>query len=183
VSNGGPSIHPSVRSFVPEVDAVSQPFIVSPGEGHATWTDSLNVFKALSKDTGGALALWESLIPQGSSPPLHVHEREDEGFYVLDGEMTFRMGDQFLEALTGAFLWGPRDVPHQWRVNSATARLLTFYVPAGGEGLFFEMSRPAEARTLPSPLDGPAFGPTAEQLVEWEQRYGGRIVGPPMAPE
>jgi uncharacterized cupin superfamily protein len=49
----------------------------------------LNVFKAMGKDTGGALALWESLIPRGSSPPLHVHFREDEAFYVLDGELTF----------------------------------------------------------------------------------------------
>jgi len=53
----------------------------------------LHLYKALAAETGGALALWESLLPRGFSPPLHVHSREDEAFYVLDGELTFRLGD------------------------------------------------------------------------------------------
>jgi quercetin dioxygenase-like cupin family protein len=140
----------------------------------------LNVFKATGKDTGGALALWESLIPRGSSPPLHVHFREDEAFYVLDGELTVRVGDQVLNAAAGSFIWGPRNVPHQFRVDSPTARLLTLFVPGGGEEMFSYMSRPAEALTLPPSSDKPLQMPSAELQAMLEERYGGKVLGPPM---
>jgi hypothetical protein len=121
------------------------------------------------------------LLPQGSSPPLHVHSREDEAFYVLNGELTFRLGDRLVPASAGTFLWGPRNVPHQFRVDSPTARLLTLFVPGGGEEIFFHMSRPAEALTLPPPSGRPAM-PPAELIAMAEQRYGEKVVGPPMGP-
>jgi quercetin dioxygenase-like cupin family protein len=160
---------------------VTQPFSVPADGGRATWTDGLNLFKALADDTGGALALWESVLPQGSSPPLHVHHREDEAFYVLDGELTFRLDDRLVPAPTGTFLWGPRDVPHQYRVDSPTARLLSLFVPAGGEEMFFHMSRPAEALAMPPPVEQPAM-PSAELIAMLEQRYEAQVVGPPMGP-
>jgi quercetin dioxygenase-like cupin family protein len=158
---------------------VTQPFSVPAEGGRPTWTDGLHLFKALAGDTGGALALWESLLPQGSSPPLHVHSREDEAFYVLDGELTFRLGDRLVPAPAGTFLWGPRDVPHQFRVDSPTARLLTLFVPGGGEEIFFHMSRPAEAPTMPPPSGQPAM-PPPELIAMEEQRYGEKVLGPPM---
>jgi len=161
---------------------MTQPFSVPADGGKATWGDGLNLFKAMAGDTGGALALWESLLPQGSSPPLHVHSREDEAFYVLDGELTFRIGDQVVLAPTGSFLWGPRDVAHQYRVDSPTARLLTLFVPGGGEELFFHISRPAEALTLPPPSGQPAASPPPELIAMLEERYGGKVLGPPMGP-
>ena len=158
-----------------------QPFSVPAGGGRATWTDGLHLYKALAADTGGALALWESLLPRGFSPPLHVHSREDEAFYVLDGELTFRLGDRLVPAPAGTFLWGPRDVPHQFRVDSPTARLLTLFVPGGGEEIFFHMSRPAEAPTMPPPSGQPAM-PPPELIAMEEQRYGEKVLGPPMGP-
>ncbi len=160
---------------------MTRPFAVEAAGGVATWTDSLNLFKALAEDTGGALSLWESLIPRGSSPPLHVHRREDEAFYVLGGEMTFRVGDQLVRGRTGTFVWAPRDIAHQWRVDSHTARLLTLFIPGGGEGLFFHLSRPAEALTLPPPWDEPVEGPNEEQVAMLAERYLMEVVGPPMA--
>jgi len=159
---------------------MSVPFAVPPHGGRATWTDGLNLFKAVAEDTGGALAVWESLIPHGSSPPLHVHHREDEAFYVLEGAMTFRVGDELLDAPAGTFVWGPRSVAHQFRVDSSTARLLTWFVPGGGEQLFFHMSRPAEELTLPPPSREPAVALTPAQLEIFEQRFGQKVVGPPM---
>jgi quercetin dioxygenase-like cupin family protein len=161
---------------------VTQPFVVPPDGGRATWTDGLHVFKAMARETGGGLSLWESLMPRGSSPPLHVHRREDEAFYVLEGEMTFRVADAEHPAVAGTFIWGPRDVAHQYRVDSPVARLLTWFVPAGGEEMFFHMSRPAEALILPPTSDQPPTGPTAEQVSIIEQRYGQVVVGPPMTP-
>jgi quercetin dioxygenase-like cupin family protein len=154
--------------------------VVPPGGGRATWTDGLNVFKAVARETGGALSAWESLMPRGSSPPLHVHRREDEVFYVLEGEMTCRVADTEYPAAAGTFIWGPRDVAHRYRVDSSVARLLTWFVPAGGEEMFFHISRPAEALTLPPTSDEPATGPTAAQVLMIEQRYGQEVVGPPM---
>ncbi len=156
------------------------PFVVPPDGGRATWTDGLNLFMATGTSTGGALAFWESRLPAGSSPPLHVHTREDEAFYVLDGELTFRVGDEQVVVGPGAFLWGPRGVPHQYRVDSPIARLLTIFVPGGGEELFFEMSRPAGALTMPPPSDDRPFAP--EELEEMAERYGARVLGPPMSP-
>jgi mannose-6-phosphate isomerase-like protein (cupin superfamily) len=161
---------------------VTEPFVVPPDGGRATWTDGLHLFKAVAGETGGALSVWESLMPRGSSPPLHVHRREDEVFYVLEGEMTFRVADTEYAVGAGTFIWGPRDVAHQFRVDSSVARLLTWFMPAGGEEMFFHMARPAEALTLPPASDQPPRGPTVEQLMMIEQRYGQEVVGPPMRP-
>ena len=161
---------------------MTHPFVVPPDGGRARWTDGLNLFKAMASDTGGVLSVWESLMPRGSSPPLHVHRREDEAFYVLEGEMTFRIGDDQVVAPAGTFVWGPRDIPHQYRVDTFVARLLTWFIPAGGEELFFHMSRPAKALTLPPTLDRPPAGPTAQQLALFEQRYELKVLGPPMGP-
>lgn len=133
---------------------------------------------ATGTSTGGALAFWESRMPAGSSPPLHIHTREDEAFYVLDGELTFRVGDEQVVVGPGAFVWGPRGVPHQYRVDSPIARLLTIFVPGGGEELFFAMSRPADSLTMPPPSDDGGLAP--EQLEELANRYGARVLGPPM---
>jgi quercetin dioxygenase-like cupin family protein len=161
---------------------MTRPFSVPVDGGRATWGDGLNLFKALAGDTGGALALWESRLALGSSPPLHVHHREDEAFYVLDGELTFRVGDEVVGAPPGTFVWGPRDIPHQYRVDSPTARILTLFVPGGGEELFFHMTRPAEALTLPPPSDRPEAPPPPDVVAMLEERYGGKVLGPPMGP-
>ncbi|PVZ05814.1 cupin domain-containing protein [Actinomycetospora cinnamomea] len=159
---------------------MSEPFAVPPDGGRATWTDGLNLFKATAEDTGGALAVWESLMPRGSSPVLHVHHHEDEAFYVLEGAMTFRVGDEFVDGPAGTFVWGPRGVPHQFRADSPTARLLTWFVPAGGEQMFFHFSRPAEELTLPPPTQEPSHGLRPEELETIARRYQMEVLGPPM---
>jgi hypothetical protein len=94
------------------------------------------------------LALVESSDWQGSGPPLHVHENEDEGYYVLEGEHTFFVGEQAIEASTGTWVFGPRRVPHTYRCESSEGRHLFFIMPGGFEGFYAEAGesgRPASA--------------------------------------
>ena len=76
---------------------------------------------------------------------LHVHHQEDEGFYILEGEMTFYVGEQTIKAHPGSYLFGPKDVPHAFTVDSGPAKLLFVFSPAGLEGLIREMGEPARS--------------------------------------
>jgi mannose-6-phosphate isomerase-like protein (cupin superfamily) len=152
---------------------------LGPGEGHTIWFLSNRMtIKATAESTGGAYGLVESLVAPGFSPPLHVHHREDEAFWVLDGELSMRCGDRTFRAGAGSFVFLPREVPHTFVVESQTpARMLTLLSPGGGEGLFIEGGRPAEHDGLP-----PATPPDIEALKRVSERYGSEIVGPPMVP-
>ena len=152
---------------------------VAVGEGDAIWflTNRMTM-KATAATTNGAVGLLESLIAPGFSPPLHIHRREDESFYVLEGRLTMQCGDRIFEATAGAFVFLPRGVPHTFVVEGDTpARMLTLITPGGGEGFFPEAGRPAERTGLP-----PAGPPDIEGLKRAGALYEADIVGPPMAP-
>jgi mannose-6-phosphate isomerase-like protein (cupin superfamily) len=152
---------------------------VPAGEGQAIWflRNRMSV-KATAESTGGAFGLVESLIAPGFSPPLHVHHREDESFYVLEGEVTMQCGDKRFRASAGAFVFLPRSVPHTFVVEGdRPARMLTLLTPGGGEGVFIEGGRPPESEGLP-----PVTPPDIERLKQVSGRFGAEIVGPPIAP-
>jgi mannose-6-phosphate isomerase-like protein (cupin superfamily) len=152
---------------------------LAPGEGQTIWflRNRITV-KATAGTTGGAYGLVESWVAPGFSPPLHVHHREDEAFYVLEGDLSMRCGDRTFRAAAGSFVFLPRDVPHTFVVEGDTpARMLTLLTPGGGEGLFVEGGHPAEHDGLP-----PATAPDIEALKRVSERFGAEIVGPPMAP-
>jgi mannose-6-phosphate isomerase-like protein (cupin superfamily) len=154
-------------------------FTVASGEGEASWflTNHMTV-KATAEMTGGAFGLVESWVAPGSSPPLHVHHREDEAFWVLDGELTFRCGDRTFSAGPGSFTFLPRDVPHTFVVEGDTpARLLTLLTPGGCERFFVDGGRPAEHEGLP-----PAAPPDIEKLRRVAAEYDSEFVGPPLQP-
>jgi mannose-6-phosphate isomerase-like protein (cupin superfamily) len=149
------------------------------GEGHTIWfLRNRMTIKATAQSTAGAYGLIESWVAAGFSPPLHVHHREDESFWVLEGEVTMRCGDRTLRAGPGSYLFLPRDVPHTFVVEGdVPAHLLTLLTPGGGEGFFIEAGRPAEGHGLPpaGPLD-------IEHLKRVSEKFGAAIVGPPMVP-
>src|SRR2546425_13323219 len=111
------------------------------GEGDARWWfGQLATIKATAADTGGAYTLVEIEVGPGYQAPLHVHHREDEGFWMLEGHATFTVGDETIEGPVGSYLFGPRDVPHKWSAGPDGARLLYLFAPGGLDELIEEMS-------------------------------------------
>jgi quercetin dioxygenase-like cupin family protein len=161
-------------------DAASRTFAHEPDEGEGWWWFGvLATIKATSEQTGSRYTLVEIQAPDGYGSVLHVHHQEDEGFWILEGELTFYVGDQTIKAHPGSFLFGPKDVPHAFTVDSGPARLLFVFTPAGFEGLIREMGEPARSLTIPprpeEPLDEAEMG----RLMAIAARYGGEILGPP----
>jgi hypothetical protein len=87
--------------------------------------------------------------------PLHVHRRDDEGFWILEGDVTFEVGGKTIEAHAGDYLFGPRDIPHRYTVGNDDCRMLFITVPGGLEDLIRDTSEPAPSRTLPPPPEPP----------------------------
>jgi quercetin dioxygenase-like cupin family protein len=145
--------------------ATLHPYVRSAGSGNSFWyVGQLMSALAEGEETGGRLTVYEILFPPDSGPPLHVHEREDEAFYVLEGGLSVRMGNEEFEAPAGSFVFQPRGIPHTFRTSSDGARVLLLVTPSGFESYFRAMSRPAEAMTLPPP-GGP---PSPEQIAAME---------------
>jgi mannose-6-phosphate isomerase-like protein (cupin superfamily) len=157
-------------------DRTARAFGFKEGEGEARWwLGGLAVIKATGKETGGHYTLVEVLEPEGEAP-LHVHHREDEGFWVLEGELTFQIGDKTIEAGPGSFVFGPKDVPHNFTVHSGSARLLFLLSPAGFEEFIYATSEPAKERTLPPQPEGPPSEAEMEQLRALARQYGGELL-------
>jgi mannose-6-phosphate isomerase-like protein (cupin superfamily) len=160
--------------------AASRTFAQEPGEGEAWWClGMLATIKASSEQTGGKYFVVEILAPDGYGSVVHVHHREDEGFYILEGEMNFYVGDQMIKAHPGSYLFGPRDVPYAFTVESGPARLLFVFSPAGLEGLIREMGEPARSMTVPPQLDEEPDEAERERTAAIGARYGAEILGPP----
>lgn len=100
------------------------------------WQGGLYRMKARAAGTGGALGMVEASLYRGFGPPLHVHRREDESFYVIEGEVRFRQGEEEFVASPGSFVWGQRGVPHTFKVESERARMLILVTPGGFERMF-----------------------------------------------
>jgi len=120
------------------------PTIRKPAEGRAiAVVGDVYRFLAVGEETNGKYALWEALVPPGGGPPPHVHSREEEGFYVLDGEITLFIGDQRLIASAGMFANMPVGTPHSFKNEGGKpAKMPISVAPAGLEKMFFEVGVP-----------------------------------------
>jgi quercetin dioxygenase-like cupin family protein len=76
--------------------------------------DTLTI-KVSGEETNGEFAIIHEVSPPQGGPPLHVHHREDEAFYVLDGEYEVQFGDRTIPAVPGSFIFAPRDIPHAFK--------------------------------------------------------------------
>jgi mannose-6-phosphate isomerase-like protein (cupin superfamily) len=125
--------------------------------------------------SSGAYSLVEIAAARGSMPPLHVHHRDDETFYVLEGEMQMFVGDRQFVLTAGHAALSPRDVAHTYRVESDRARFIVVNSPAGFEQFVRSASEAAPSDELP-PADRPV-DPAA--LAQAAAQYGIEILGPP----
>jgi quercetin dioxygenase-like cupin family protein len=119
------------------------PTVRKPRKGQTiTVVGDVYRFLATSKDTNGKYAIWEAIVSPGGGPPPHVHSCEEEGFYILEGEITFQIGDQRIVASPGMFANVSVGTRHSFKNESdKPAKLLIQVAPAGLEQMFVELVR------------------------------------------
>jgi quercetin dioxygenase-like cupin family protein len=135
--------------------------------------------KLSGRQTGGRFALWEGLLPHGAAPPLHTHP-QDESFYVLEGNVVVWVGaraDEGRACREGAAVFVPGGVPHTFRVESDTARMLFLSTPAGIEEFVQALAEPAAWPWLQPPPDEPRV--PADRLATVEREHAVIRLGPP----
>lgn len=152
-----------------------------PGTGRGTWAMG-SLFEHLLESPPGTDRVGVALVtqPPGIATPLHRHTREAEAFYLLDGRMDYRAGDDVFELYEGCFIWLPKGVPHAFRIRGERpARILALAEPGGLLHLYDEVGIPATEMRLPG-ADGQ---PPEVEIPRWNTvgpRYGLEVVGPPI---
>jgi quercetin dioxygenase-like cupin family protein len=132
-------------------------YALAPGDGEAmSWFSAVLTLKASAPELG----VCEAVIGPGDEPPMHVHSREDEWFYLLDGEVSFHVGGETYHGGPETFVSFPRGIPHTFTVESPSARFLVINTPGGFERMF---------ELAPT---------TVEDAARALEQYGMEIVGP-----
>src|SRR3712207_3600898 len=134
---------------------------VPPSEGQMRWVvGDLLTFKIGGQDADGAFVLAEEVTPPQGGPLPHLHTREDETFYVLEGELEFMVGERTLSASAGSVVYAPRGVLHGFRnVGTGHSRMAVIITPAGLEKIFEEVGEPVK-----DPSSLPERPPDIERL-------------------
>lgn len=136
------------------------------------WMGSLAAIKVSSAESGGQFSLVDIVLPPGLQVPAHIHTGQDETFYVLDGEIAFRVAGRAVTMRPGGTLFVPRGTPHEFVTTSATpARYLFLHTPGGFDDFVRATSEPAPSATLPPPLPPPTPA-EIEGFVALMARYG-----------
>jgi mannose-6-phosphate isomerase-like protein (cupin superfamily) len=139
-----------------------KPIIRIPRQGRTvSLVGDVYRFLATGEDTDFKYALIEALVGPGGGPPPHVHSREDEGFYILEGEISFTVNGERVVATAGMFANMPVGTPHSFKNESSKpAKMLVSVAPAGLEKMFMEIGVPlAEGATT-------ALPPTSEDIAK-----------------
>jgi mannose-6-phosphate isomerase-like protein (cupin superfamily) len=135
-------------------EAVATGFFRAPGAGPVLDVLGVrHVYKATAAETGGLFSLWEAVIPPGAGAPPHVHEREDEAFYVLSGELEVEREGETRKVGPGGFFFGARGERHAFRnIGTAIARVLVICTPGHGLEQMFRTFNTAAADPAPPAL-------------------------------
>lgn len=149
----------------------TQPFMNTRSDEAFRFLGMPTLMRAGSEQTSGAFCLaehWE--MPVGFASPYHTHHREDECFYILEGEVAFICGGQWLKAGPGAFVYGPREIPHGFKIiGDRPARMLLMCTPGAFERFMLDQATPFDQ--APSP-------PDMAKLMELAARHEIDIHGP-----
>ena len=162
--------HHGMSTITTHTTTSADGYALAPGDGERIWSvgDTMTLM-ATGASTGGGLLLLENLTAPGGGPPPHLHTREDEFFYVVDGSFEIRIGDELHALGPGGFAFVPRGTVHNFRNTADTpSRILVGFTPAGIEGFFRESGRSAVD-------DGPAPGVDEDEIARTlvaAERYG-----------
>jgi quercetin dioxygenase-like cupin family protein len=149
------------------------------GEGERLWfLGTLATIRTPGEAVGDRYALIEFLFPNGASPPLHTHP-QDESYIVLEGRLTINAGKERFELGPGGSAAVPMGMPHTFRVDTETARVLVLSTPAGLERFVRDGSVRATGATLPPPGTP---RPTPHEIERLFATHGQVNVGPPLGP-
>ena len=152
------------------LDAVT----VAAGKGEARWWfGQLAEIKATAADTAGQFTLVEVTCPPGYRGLRHVHHKEDEAFWLVEGDMVLEIGGTPIQMHPGDYAFGPRNIPHSFSAGEAGCRVLFILTPGGFEKLIMATSEPAGARTVPPPSDEMPDFARLQQIVA---PFGGEIL-------
>ena len=156
------------------IEQQQNPYLNTRADNAVRFLGLPTLVRASGETTSGAFALVEQMmVPPGFASPYHVHHREDEAFYMLEGEAAFVFDGKWHKASAGSFVFGPREIPHGFRIEGrAPASMLILVSPAGFEHFVLEMSEP-----LTSPASPPA-PPDMAKLMAVAARYQIDILGP-----
>ena len=150
-----------------------QGVVVQPGEGLVTNSRTtpgrFYALKLLGGATGDSIMMFEETVPAGTKSTFHLHHDSDEVAYVLEGEVTFKIGDEVTVGGAGACAFMPRGVPHAWKNSGAeTGRVLFLYTPAKAGGLIEEQHR----------IQRNFAAMTEQERTGMLQRHGWELLGP-----
>ena len=129
-------------------------------------------YLATASETNGAFTLVDITVRKGLQPPRHTHTNEDEMYYLLEGSVTFLVGEKEFTLQPGEFIHCPKGVAHEWKSNTDTARFLTLVTPGGLEGLWKPLSRPADKLELPPLPAGPPPMEFLQKAAALQQTFG-----------
>jgi quercetin dioxygenase-like cupin family protein len=160
-------------------ETVTKPYRVASGEGLADvwWKAGRVTVKAGGAEASHAFSQIEVDDPHDSGPPLHLHHNEDETFYILEGEVTIRVGEERIDLEAGDYLFAPRGIAHAYVVRSERARMLVTASPGGVEQFFVRHGVPVTGSEPPTD----AVMPPMDELARLFADYGCDIVGPPLS--
>jgi mannose-6-phosphate isomerase-like protein (cupin superfamily) len=134
--------------------------------------------RAQGSQTGNGVAVLDWTFPAGCGYPMHIHHREDELLYILEGTLILVLGTVRSEVQPGTFIYGPRNVPHGFRAPDAgPVRLIETFLPSGLEQIFIENSQPNTDQGRAAAAAAAAAA-SPDVLVKQSAKYGVEIVGP-----
>jgi len=150
--------------------------VLAPEDGeHFHFLNHLFTTKVDGDRSSGVLTAMEFYATKGFSPPLHRHQKEDELFYVVDGEVRFTAGEADTVVPAAGVAWLPKQLAHQFQVLSDTARVFQVTTPAQFEEFVAKLGTPSETASLPTP--GPIDG---EEVARVCALFDIEVLGPPL---
>jgi mannose-6-phosphate isomerase-like protein (cupin superfamily) len=149
----------------------SHELLLKPNQGTSlSVVGDIVTFKAVSEDTNGQYTLFELRVDPEIGPPQHRHHREDEAFYIQEGELEFQLGDRTVIATPGTFLYSPKGHLHSFKnLTNQRAKMLVWCMPAGIEKYFVEVGVPVDDPEAPS---RPATPEAIERVLGAAPKYG-----------